>query len=200
MEILHFDVSKESVRRLDSLFSSYGRSNTICIDMRATTLFLTMIEKGDITVTKESYQYDHEIDLHDPDIRKIYQQVAWGTRWRSGTSIQWTRMNALHQLKSYGTPISSDGRYILYEDSHVCAHVGNEEIYQLMTYLCMHKDIEKWILFPNPTYNKNAYYIFDITPKALDCFQKYVRMVSHEVVEALESVSRIYMEESEKKN
>ena len=187
MAILHFEYTTESARRLDRLFSSYGWNAAIFPSEHASFL-LSLLANDLITVTEVPYEFKPDIAKKNWRIRKLYEQVSRGTRWRSDTFIETDRMNALYQLKlkKYGTPTISVSRYFLYEESHVSALVGNEEPLQLICYLSMFPDIEKWIVFPNPSLEFAAYYIFDITPEARERMSKYYDgFLGHSTVDSL---------------
>ncbi len=190
MDTLHFDVSPHSAQRLDDLFSTYGWSHSIGIDINSVRFLLLLLESEVITVTEVPYDYDFDIASKDPDIKAVYNEIIRDTRWRLGTSIERVRLNALHQLKAYGTPIASEGKYILYEDSHVCAYVGNEEVMSLVSYLSEHPDLEKWILFTSPVYEGTAYYVFDITPRAISACTKYCDMVREDMRKKIQEASK----------
>ena len=190
MKTLHFDSSSESFQLMDHLLYSYGSRPSVYNDLDSVSFLSAGLAGGFITVTEVPYRYDQSIEITDPDITEIYNQVAQDTLWRSGTSIQVIRMNALHQLKSYGTPVLSDATYILYEDSHVSAYVGNVDIDSLVSHLNSHEDIQKWILFTYPTtLCDSRYYIFNITNYARIAFQKYEEDRNEKKRQAMNKVS-----------
>ena len=190
MNTLHFDVSPDSTWRLDGLLSSYGWNHSIAIDMNSASFLLLLLEKELITVAEVPYEYDHDVLSKAPDIGKVYDEIIRDTRWRRNTSIERVRLNALHLLKAYGTPVVSEGKYLLYEDSHVCAYVGNEEVMSLITYLSEHPDLEKWILFPSPVFEGNAYYVFDITPQAISACTKYCDTVREDMFQKIRAATK----------
>ena len=196
METLHFDSSSESFRQINNLLFSYGSRSSVTNDPESIAFLSAVLANGFITVTEVPYRYDQFIGITDPDITEIYEQVAQDTLWRSGTAMQKIRMNALHQLKSYGTPVSSAGTYILYEDSHVCAYVGNVDINRLIKYLNSHSDILKWILFTDPTtLGDSYYYVFDITEHVRIAFQKYEEDRNAKIRQAVNTISNRMLEE-----
>lgn len=190
MAILHLDTSPDSAQRLADLFSTYGNNLSLAFSAEHIAFLLSLLEEGLITVTKFPYEYLPDIGHTDQETGEIYSAVSRGTRWHSGTFIERARVNALYQLKKHGTPIVSDGKYFLYEDSHICALAGNEEILNLISYLSLHPGIEKWILFTRPTPNGAAYYVFDLTPQAAQRIAAYYNACLRNVQERMSASHR----------
>lgn len=187
MDTLHFDVSPASGRKLDEIFSSYGWSHSIAFDIHSVAFLLAILEKGIITVSEVPYDYVHDVPSKDPEIKRLYNEISRGTRWRPDTAIERARLNALYQLKEYGTPIVSDGKYFLYEKSHVAAYVGNEDVFSLITFLREHPRLQKWIIFPSPVFEGNAYYVFHLVPAAIRVLANYHDAVTDDALEKIQA-------------
>lgn len=50
----------------------------------------------------------------------------------------------------------------------------------------MFPDIEKWIVFPNPSLESAAYYVFDLSPEARERISQYYHgFLGHSTVDSL---------------